>query len=156
MDGGSFTFSFETHLKADARDVWAHASSFDGVNRELWPLARMTSPPSMRSLDSADIVPGKKVLRSWILAFGVVPIDYDDLVLVEVESGRRFLERSSMLSQRVWEHERTVDPARVGSIIRDRIRFEPRIAALGYVQMPIFRMVFANRHRQLARIFGRA
>lgn len=151
-----FAFTFETKLRADARDVWAHASTFDGVNRELAPLARMTAPPPVRSLDANTVVLGQRILRSWILAFGVLPIDYDDLVLVELEEGRRFLERSSMLTQKVWEHERTVEPCGSGSIIRDRIRFEPRMPLVGYLQLPIFRLVFANRHRQLARIFGRA
>lgn len=154
-DSDPFTFSFETRLQAHPSDVWAHASTFDGVNRELFPLARMTAPPSVHTLDNEDIVPGRKLLRSWILAFGVIPVDYDDLVLVEIESGRRFLERSSMLTQRLWEHERVIEPVAGGCIVRDRVRFEPRIRALGHLQKPIFRLVFANRHRQLARIFGR-
>ncbi|HXC53232.1 MAG TPA: hypothetical protein VN634_20255 [Candidatus Limnocylindrales bacterium] len=151
----SFTFSVESRLRADASDVWAHASTFEGVNRELAPLARMTAPASIRTLDAESVVLGRKILRSWIFAFGVIPIDYDDLVLVELESGRRFLERSSMLTQRVWEHERIVEPAPIGCTLRDRIRFEPRIPILGHIEKPIYELVFANRHRQLRKIFGR-
>ena len=50
---------------------------------------------------------GERLFRSWILLFGVLPIDYDDITLVSIEPGRGFHERSSMLSMRVWEHERT-------------------------------------------------
>ena len=41
----------------------------------------------------------------------MIPIDYDDLTLVALEPGRGFHERSRMLSMRVWEHERTLEPA---------------------------------------------
>jgi len=153
-DGEGFSFTTETALAADAARVWAHATSFDGVNRELAPFAHMTTPPSVQTIDENTVVLGQRLLRSWILAFGVMPIDYDDVVIVELEVGRRFLERSTMLTQRVWEHERTVEPAPGGCVLRDRIRFEPRIPALGYAQKPIFKMVFRNRHRQLVKIFG--
>ena len=151
-----WSFSFETRLGADAAAVWAHAVSIEGVNRELAPLARMTAPPGLRRLDGSDLVLGQRLLRSWILAFGVLPIDYDDLTLVELEPGRRFLERSPMLSQRLWQHERTVDPIPGGCVVRDTVHFEPRLRWLGYLQLPVFRLVFANRHRRLARIFGAA
>ena len=150
------TFSIETRLAADAQAVWQHASSMDGINRELAPLARMTAPAGMTRLDDVEIVLGQRLIRSWIYALGIVPIDYDDVTLVELEPGRRFLERSPMLSQRLWQHERTIDPIEGGCIVRDTIHYEPRLRLLGRLQLPIFRMVFANRHRQLARLFGRA
>jgi len=40
-----------------------------------------------------------------------VPIDYDDLTFIELEPVRRFLERSPMLSQREWQHERVIEAA---------------------------------------------
>lgn len=152
----SFSFSFSTRLLATAADVWTHATTIEGVNRELWPLARMTAPPHMRSFGASDFVPGRRLMRSWILAFGVLPVDYDDLTFFEFEPGRRFLERSPMLTQRLWRHERVVDAAPDGCTVRDDVRFDPRIRPLGHLQLPVFRLVFANRHRQLARIFGRA
>jgi hypothetical protein len=36
---------------------------------------------------------------------GVIPFDYDDLVLAEREQHRRFLESSSTLTMSRWEHE---------------------------------------------------
>lgn len=148
-----FAFEFATPLRASADEVWAHATSMSGVNRELAPLARMWSPPGLERLDARDVVPGQRLFRSWIYALGVLPIDYDDLTLVEIGE-RRFLERSPMLSQKLWEHERSVEPREDGCVIRDRVRFQPRLDWLGRLQLPVFRLVFANRHRQLRRLFG--
>jgi ligand-binding SRPBCC domain-containing protein len=152
-----FGFCFETRLAAAAEEVWAHAMTIEGVNRELWPLARMTAPPDLARLDAPSLPMGRRLLRSWILAFGVLPVDYDDVTLVELTPGRRFLERSPMLTQRLWEHEREVVPeAAGGCLVRDRVRFEPRSRLVGRVQFPVFRLVFRNRHRRLVALFGAA
>ncbi len=89
-----------------------------------------------------------------MLLFGVLPFDYDDLTLVSVEPGRGFHERSSMLSMRVWEHKRTIEPAgEMACVVRDRLGFEPRLPLpLGFVVRALFR----HRHRRLARRFGTA
>ena len=86
-----------------------------------------------------------------MLLFGLVPFDYDDLTLVEVWPGRGFLERSSMLSMRVWEHERTIEVAAEGGcVVRDRLSFEPGLPVpLGFVVRALFR----HRHRRLRRLF---
>ncbi|NJL71809.1 MAG: hypothetical protein HC888_09400 [Candidatus Competibacteraceae bacterium] len=42
----------------------------------------------------------------WLLLFGVLLVDYDDLCLVKVLDGEGFSERSSMLSMRQWQHDR--------------------------------------------------
>ena len=139
---------------APVETVWAHATSMAGVNRELWPLARMTHPRALSTLDAGGVVLGERLFRSWILFLGFLPIDFDDLTFVEMEPGRRFLERSPMLSQRVWQHERCVDPVAGGCVIEDRVRFTPRIAVLGRVQLPVFRWTFGLRHRNLRRLFG--
>ena len=61
--------------------------------------------------------------RSWILLGGVLPVDYDDLCLAELEPGRRFLERSRTLAFRVWQHERVVEPEGAGACgVTDRAR----------------------------------
>jgi hypothetical protein len=124
-----------------------------GVNRELFPLARMTYPPGAERLTAERVRPGARLFRSWILLLGVVPVDYDDLTLVEIAPGR-FQERSRMLTQRLWEHERLVAPSRGGCTVTDRVRFVPRLAALGPFHLAVFRLAFRLRHRNLARIFG--
>jgi ligand-binding SRPBCC domain-containing protein len=149
-----FRFEFTSRLSAPAAEVWSHATSMRGVNRELFPLARMTHPRELSVLEPASVPIGQRAFRSWILAFGIVPIDYDDLTFVALEPGRRFLERSPMLTQREWRHERLVEPAAGGSTITDRVSFAPRIAWLGPLFYLVFWLAFALRHRNLLRIFG--
>lgn len=125
-----------------------------GVNRELLPLLRMTFPTGIDDL-TASFEPGRRLFRSWLLLFALLPVEYDDVVFEEVEPGRRFLERSSMATQRIWEHERTIEPTARGCRVTDRVRFEPRVRWLAPLQRPVFVLVFRWRHRNLRRRFGR-
>ena len=154
MSARRYQFQFTTRLAAPAAEVWAHATSMRGVNRELFPLARMTHPRELSVLEPGLVPLGRRAFRSWIFAFGLVPIDYDDLTFVELEWGRRFLERSPMLTQREWQHERVVEPVSGGSAITDRISFAPRVPWLGPLLHPVYWLTFALRHRNLRRIFG--
>jgi hypothetical protein len=146
-------FSVSSALAASPSDLWNHAASASGVNREFRPLLRMTFPPGVEAF-AETWEPGKRLCRSWILLFGVLPLDYDDLTLVEVDPGRRFLERSSMLTQRVWEHERRIDPIAGGCRVTDRVRFVPKITPLGPIYRAVFARIFAFRHWNLRQVFG--
>jgi hypothetical protein len=95
---------------------------------------------------------GERLCRSWILLFGVLPVDYDDITVVELDPPHGFLERSPMLSNRLWEHRRTIEPAGPGRCtVTDAIRWEPRVPL---PVAPVYRAVFALRHRRLRRHFG--
>src|SRR5947207_12757197 len=121
-------FEVSSVVPAARAAVWQRISTMAGVNAELMPLARMTYPAAVAELRAEDVVPGERLFRSWILLFGVLPIDYDDITLVRIEDERGFLERSPMLSQRTWEHERTLEPRPGGGTrVTDRVRFEPRL-----------------------------
>jgi len=149
-------FAISSTLAASAEEVWAHATSPAGVNYEMAPWLRMTFPASAVSVLDAWS-PGRTLFRSWLLVGGVLPLEYDDLSFAAVEPGRRFLERSVLLSQRVWEHERVIEPlgsAARGCRVTDRLAFEPRIAPLGAAYEAVFRRVFAHRHRRLRKRFG--
>lgn len=124
-----------------------------GVNAEFRPLLRMTFPEGVTDL-TASGASRDRLFRSWLLLGGIVPVEYDDVVFEEVEPGHRFLERSSLLTQRVWQHERLVDPVPHGSRLTDRIAFAPRIPGLGPLFGALFQTVFRWRHRNLRRIFG--
>jgi ligand-binding SRPBCC domain-containing protein len=146
-----------SRLDAPAAEVWKRVTTFEGVNDELMPLARMTAPSGVDSLQPADVVPGQRMFRSWILLLGLVPIDYDDVTLVRLDAGRGFLERSPMLSQRSWEHERIIEPEGPSACrISDRVRFEPRLPIPPALLRPLYRFVFRHRHRRLRRRFGGA
>jgi ligand-binding SRPBCC domain-containing protein len=146
-------------LGGSAADVWARATTEDGVNEELRPLMRMTMPKAFKGKRIDDVEVGEPLGRSWVLLFGLIPFDYDDLCLVELEPGRRFLERSQMLSMRMWQHEREVVPAGDGCRLTDRVSFELRrplawIPGMSRATGAIIRRVFAHRHRRLVARWG--
>jgi len=150
--GGAFEVS--SVLPAPAAAVWARISTMAGVNFELAPFFRMTFPARFAAIDPAAVPIGRRVFRSWILLFGVLPVDYDDLRLERIEPGRGFLETSTMLSQRRWIHERTLEPAGPGCRVTDRVRFEPRLPGLAWLFGPLFHRLFLHRHRRLREAFG--
>jgi ligand-binding SRPBCC domain-containing protein len=93
-----------------------------------------------------------------VLLFGVIPFEYDDLVLVERGPGFRFLERSSTLMARTWQHERSVVPHGSECELLDRVVAElrPMVArTLGGARMfrRVVRAIFAHRHRRLAAMY---
>lgn len=148
-------FSVSSRLDAPSGSVWDRVTTFEGVNDELMPIMRMTAPRHVRSIDTGSVVLGERLCRSWVLLFGLIPFDYDDVTLVRLDPGRGFLERSPMLSQRFWEHERTIEPAgEDGCVLTDRICFEPRLPLPGPMLRPLLRRIFRHRHRRLRRRFG--
>jgi ligand-binding SRPBCC domain-containing protein len=148
-------FSITSRLEAEREVVWERVTTRAGVNAELMPIVRMTLPRGVDRLDLASVTPGERIGRCWILLFGLIPIDWDDLTLERLDPPDGFLERSSMLSMRSWEHERTLEPvAGGGCVLSDRIGFVPRGLLPGRVLLPIYRMVFRHRHRRLRRQFG--
>jgi ligand-binding SRPBCC domain-containing protein len=143
-----------SRLAASATDAWARVTTPEGINDEMRPYLRMTLPAGAESLDPEHVELGEKIGRSWILLFGLIPFDYDDLVLVELDPGRRFLERSTMLSQRSWEHERTLAPVDGGCTVTDRVRWQPRLGVPARLLRPSIRWFFRHRHKRLRRFFG--
>jgi ligand-binding SRPBCC domain-containing protein len=144
-----------SRLDAPAERVWERVITPEGINEELMPLLRMTMPAEVQRLDPDTVPIGQRICRSWILLFGVLPFDYDDVTLVRLDPGRGFLERSPMLSQRWWEHERTLEPDGPGAcVVRDRLSFEPRLGLPGAAVEPLVRRVFRHRHRKLRKRFG--
>lgn len=123
-----------------------------GINHEMRPWLTMVLPGGDASLDSVE--PGRPWGRAWLRLFGVLPIDYDRLTIVELEPGRRFREESTMLSMRVWIHERTLtsDPSDGGTVVIDHVEFEPRwwLTWAGPLLHRLVTAFFAHRHRRLA------
>jgi ligand-binding SRPBCC domain-containing protein len=148
-----------TPLGASAAEVWAHATSIDGINREMAPWLRMTAPSGLDTLtlDDAAGALGTPLFTSVVLFGGVVPVERMRVTIAELEPGRRFVERSPMLALRGWRHERVVEPHDGGCLVIDRVSFEPRVAATAPLARAAIGAFFAHRHRQLGRLFnGRA
>jgi len=147
--------SVRSRLRAPAPAVWERVITPAGVNDELRPLMRMTVPRGLDDFGIERVEPGVPIGRSWVLLFGLVPFDYDDLTLVRVEPGRGFLERSRMLSQRLWEHERTIEPdGEAACAITDRVAWEPRLPLPGALLVPLIGAIFRHRHSRLRHRFG--
>ena len=142
-------------VAASAADVWDRIASFEGVNHELGPLLHMTAPREIRDIDPEQVPLGRRWFRSWILLFRVLPVDYDDLVIVEIEDGRRFLERSSMLTMRVWQHERMLEPdGDTLTRVTDRLTFTPRRLVSRRLARAVVGLLFRHRHKRLAAYFS--
>jgi hypothetical protein len=144
---------FESELAAAPDTVWRRVTSVDGIADEMAPLLRMTFPRGMRALPADGFLPGRRLCRSWLLLLRVLPIDWSDLTLVELEPGRRFLERSPMFSMAFWQHERIVAPAAQGATVVDNLTFRPRLLprVLARASVALF---FRHRHARLRRRFG--
>ena len=132
--------------------MWDRATSVAGIRDEMRPWIRMTLPRGVTGIESIGV--GEPAGRCWLLLFGVIPFDYDEICLVRLEAGRSFLERSRMLSQRVWEHERTIETAPGGCTVTDRVAWEPRGPLPASWLVPVIGWFFRHRHRRLRRRFG--
>lgn len=145
--------AFESELSASPEEVWAWITSIRGIRLEMAPLLRMTTPRGVRSLEDLLENPalrlGERLFRSRLLLFGVLPIDYSDLTLIELRPGAGFIEESPMGSMRRWRHERTIVRSERGVYLRDRLVFEPRLPAR--LAEPVVRQLFTHRHRMLKR-----
>jgi ligand-binding SRPBCC domain-containing protein len=144
------TFELEVVVKASPRAIWDRAVTPEGFNHELRPWVTMSWPAGALTVD--DVPLGGPVGRAWLRLFGLVPFDYDRLVIVERESGRRFLERSTMFSMRRWEHERVLVEVEGGTLVRDRITCEPRLPLQPLARPLAFgvRALFRHRQRRLS------
>jgi len=143
---------FESILKASPETVWNWVSSGTGINKELCPILQMSSLSEVNTTNIDKITLDKPLCRSWLLLFGLIPIGYSDLTLIEFYPGRGFIEQSPMLSMKVWRHERIIEPLETGSKIRDILIFEPRF--LPNVTFRFVRFLFRNRHKVLKAEFG--
>ena len=147
MSGSAGELEVSSVVAADAERVWRDATSLAAINAELMPLLKMTSPRrwSGRTLDEVPL--GQRLFRSWLLLLGVIPVDYDDICIIEIGPGYRFLKRSEMMSASTWEHERIVVEELPGTCrITDRVRFTARWLPLGPLLRGFVPRVFAHRH----------
>ena len=148
----------ESELAAPASVVWRHATTMSEINRELSPLMRMTYPAEAagQSLSSASVPLGEPLFVSWVLLFGLIPIERMSLRIVELGPEQRFVEESRLTLLSYWRHERSVGPAGSGSgcLVRDRLTLEPRLPGVSGLIAAFVGILFRHRHRRLKRLFG--
>jgi hypothetical protein len=155
MDSPYF-FRMTSQLLASAERVWVHASSFADINREFRHLLRMSYPRHLAKMTPETFPLGRVAFRSWLLLFGFIPVDYDDITLVELVPGQHFQEVSRMLSMSEWRHRRVVTPEGSGCVVQDEVAFTPRWRLGGPILFLVARLLFRLRHRSLCRLFGDA
>ena len=159
---GPHRVSHSVSLATPVEGMWQSACSLRGVNYELGPWLRMTTPRMLRGGSIDEIRPGTRIGRSWILLGGVIPVDFDDIGLAELEPPHRFLERSRMLSMSKWEHERVIGNNGTGTcLLTDRITFTLRrppalVPGGAATASRLVSLVFRHRHRRLAELYGTA
>lgn len=147
-----FRLEFRSKLKVPRAEVWNWITSVHGISTELRPLMRMSAPRDVRSLKELKIQPGRPLFRSQIYLFGVLPVDYSYLTLLELREGVGFIEQSPMGSMRLWRHERKIEDAEHGCVLTDTLTFEPRFFAR--LSRRIVERLFTHRHAVLRRHFG--
>ena len=145
--------TFQSDLAAAEPVIWQTVSRMSGVNDELWPLIRMTRRPDGSDPIFRAPLDDHVSFPSWILLFGVLPIDRHALAARSTGSG--FDERSSSWLQRSWHHCRRLDVIGGGTRVCDELEFEPRLRLLEPLVGPIIGIIFRHRHRRLVRRFGR-
>ncbi|OBK83282.1 hypothetical protein A5649_06545 [Mycolicibacter heraklionensis] len=140
--------------------VWRRITTQDGINDEMGPYLKMTMPRSFRGNSIADVTPGTRIGRSWLLLFGVIPVGFDDITIARIEPGRMFREESRMTGMRIWVHHRTLEStngtAGEKTIVTDEITVAPwtllgLIPGSSTLVSTVLGRFFAHRHRRLAR-----
>ena len=147
------SLKFESTLKATPEQVWSRITSLEGLTSEMLPLFRLTAPQGVKTLQGLiDRRNSNKPIKSWVLLFGFLPIDYTDLHLKSIESGRGFVEESNMGSMRYWRHERRIEAIGADQVkVIDELIFEPKFFAS--VSKALIKLFFTHRHNNLRKSF---
>ncbi|MBI3692374.1 MAG: hypothetical protein HY239_17390 [Mycolicibacterium aromaticivorans] len=147
----------QSSVAAPADRVWARIVTPEGINDEMHPWMTMSMPRGATDVTVETLPIGAPAGRCLLRLFGVLPFDYDDLMIAELRPGHGFDEQSSMLSMRSWRHQRSLEPGTAATtVVHDRLTFELRaplrpltpIVAIG------IRAFFGHRQRRLQRHFA--
>lgn len=147
------SLSFESHLRIPAEE-FLKTLTMAGVNAELAPLARMTVPESFSALNILDWPERQTLFQSWILLFGLLPIDRHTFFFESIDSGHGFSERSKSWVNQYWCHERKVISAKSGCKLEDTVSFKSRVPLIDMMLMPSYQLIFWLRHKNLRRRYG--
>ncbi|CQD23563.1 hypothetical protein BN970_05913 [Mycolicibacterium conceptionense] len=82
--------------------VWDRVTTQEGINDEMGPYLKMTMPRQFRGRSIADVTPGTRIGKSFLLLFGILPFGFDDITIAKIDPGRMFREESIMTGMRIW------------------------------------------------------
>ncbi|MBS1613192.1 MAG: hypothetical protein JST49_10255 [Bacteroidetes bacterium] len=148
-----FTFSIQSKVNADKQALWQHVTQMQNVNYELLPIVRMTYPADRAALNGADVPLHTPLFTSVLLLFSIIPIDLHHLAFDKIDDGNAFYENSTTLTHKYWKHTRTLTATDGGTWVKDEVTFQPRLPLLGHLFLPVYKQVFAHRHRRLTKLF---
>jgi len=146
-------FEVSSNLKISPENV-DELLTMKGVNREMSPLIRMTAPSEWSSKPIFEWPAGKVLFSSWILLFGILPIDRHTFFFQSIDRQRGFAESSSSITNKVWHHRRDIKMNEALPQITDTVEFKCRLPMLAYVLAPVYRFIFTHRHRVLRSYYG--
>ena len=149
------TLRFTSALGVSREAAWRWITSVHGISAELRPLMSMGVPRGVTSLTALAFVPGQRLFRSRIALFGLLPVDFSDLTLLELTENEGFVEQSPMGSMRLWRHERRIGAVPGGAdccTVTDLLAFEPRLARS--LSTWVVKQLFTHRHAVLRRELG--
>lgn len=150
----ALTMTFTTALPRPAEELWAHATTLEGINAELAPLLRIATPPGVVDLKTLhDHLASGRPLTAMLMGAGLVPLTWWEPT-VELVGDRRFVEQSTMPPLSLWRHEREVRETEGGCEVVDRVTFTPRFPWPEPLVASTIRQLFEHRHAQLRHRFG--
>lgn len=146
-------FEVSSNLKISPDDVDG-LLTMKGVNRELSPLIRMTAPSEWSNKPIFEWPTGEVLFSSWILLFGILPVDRHTFFFQSIDRQRGFAEASSSLTNNLWHHRRQINRNGASCWLMDTVEFQCRLPVTAYVMSPLYRFIFRHRHRVLRSLYG--
>ena len=146
-------FEVSSNLKISTEDVEG-LLTMKGVNSELSPLIRMTAPSEWSSKPIFEWPTGEVLFSSWILLFGILPVDRHTFFLQSIDRQRGFVEASSSLTNKLWHHRRQINRNGASCRLTDTVEFRCRLPLLAHVLGPVYRFIFRHRHQVLRSFYG--
>lgn len=146
---------FEVSSKLEiSPDEVSELLTMRGVNSELSPLIRMTASPQWANRPIFEWPTGRVLFSSWILLFGIIPIDRHTFFFQSMDRQRGFAETSYSLTNKLWHHCRDIDCSGANCLVTDTVEFQCRVPLLTYLLAPAYRFVFRHRHKVLKSCYG--
>lgn len=150
----NYTFTLQSEVNTTKEILWQHITQMKNVNHELMPFAKMTYPKEMSEIAGREVPLHRGLFKSVILFLGVIPVDLHTLRFDKVEHGVAFFEHSYSLQHHYWKHTRVLFEDNGKTFINDTVDFAPRIPFMGHLLLPVYKTIFANRHKQLQKYFA--
>jgi hypothetical protein len=142
------SFEMETQLDISSNDLARDTLNMSGVNYEIGPLLKMSSPDIWQSKSITEWPTNQNLFSSNILLLSLIPIDRHYFNFKSIDSFG-FKETSKSLINSLWSHERVITSVGSGSVIKDVIMYKSKLGILDNLFMPIYEAIFKHRHNRL-------